>query len=78
MQQLSFKNRIASNYIITTALLIFVVFFVIYSIVKFSVYVKVNNDIKIEVAKHLKEIEVKENCVLSSEKSNGRKSSLTK
>ena len=64
MQQLSFKNRIASNYIITTALLIFVVFFVIYSSVKFSVYIKVNNDIKAEVAKHLKEIEVKENCVL--------------
>ena len=64
MQQLSFKNRIASNYLITTALLIFVVFFVIYSIVRFSVYIKVNNDIKNEVAKHLKEIEVKENCVL--------------
>jgi len=64
MQQLSFKNRIASNYIITTALLIFVVFFVIYAIVRFSVYVKVNNDIQIEVTKHLKEIEVKENCVL--------------
>jgi len=64
MQKLSFKNRIASNYIITTALLIFVVFFVIYSIVRFSVYVKVNNEIKLEVAKHLKEIEVKENCVL--------------
>ena len=64
MQQLSFKNRIASNYIITTALLIFAVFFVIYSIVRFSVYIKVNNDIKSEVSKHLKEIEVKENCVL--------------
>lgn len=64
MQQLSFKNRIASNYIITTALLIFVVFFIIYAIVRFSVYVKVNNDIKNEVAKHIKEIEVKENCVL--------------
>ena len=64
MQQLSFKNRIASNYIITTALLIFVVFFVIYYIVRFSVYIKVNSDIKTEVTKHLKEIEVKENCVL--------------
>lgn len=64
MQQLSFKNRIASNYLISTALLIFVVFCVIYAIVRFSVYVKVNNDIKLEVAKHLKEIEVKENCVL--------------
>ncbi|MGL2966102.1 ATP-binding protein [Flavobacterium sp. XGLA_31] len=64
MQQLSFKNRIASNYMITTALLIFVVFSVIYAIVKFSVYIRVNNDIQIEVAKHMKEIEVKENCVL--------------
>lgn len=64
MQQLSFKNRIASNYLISTALLIFVVFAVIYAIVRFSVYIKVNNDIKEEVAKHLKEIEVKENCVL--------------
>jgi len=64
MQQLSFKNRIASNYIITTALLIFVVFSVIYAIVKFSVYIRVNNDIQLEVTKHLKEIEVKENCVL--------------
>ncbi len=64
MQRLSFKNRIASNYLISTALLIFVVFCFIYAIVKFSINIKVNNDIKIEVARHLKEIEVKENCVL--------------
>jgi len=58
MPQLSFKNRIASHYIITTALLIFVVFFIIYSIVKFSVYSHVNTDISFEVEKHLTEIEV--------------------
>ncbi len=58
MQQLSFKNRIASHYILTTALLIFVVFFIIYSIVKFSVYSHVNNDITSEVDKHLSEIEI--------------------
>lgn len=58
MQQLSFKNRIASNYIVTTALLIFVVFFIIYSIVKYSVYSHVNNDITSEVEKHLREIEI--------------------
>lgn len=58
MLQLSFKNRIASHYIITTALLIFVVFFIIYSIVRFSVYSHVNTDINIEVEKHLTEIEV--------------------
>ena len=61
MQQLSFKNRIASNYIITTALLIFVVFFVIYSIVKLSVYNHLNTDISKEVKNHLNEIEVKDN-----------------
>ncbi|MFV8369775.1 sensor histidine kinase [Flavobacterium sp. LB2R40] len=58
MQQLSFKNRIASYYIITTALLIFAVFFIIYSIVEFSVYSHVNNDINTEIEKHLTEIEI--------------------
>ncbi|MFE3871647.1 ATP-binding protein [Flavobacterium sp. ZS1P70] len=61
MQQLSFKNRIASNYIITTALLIFVVFFVIYSIVKLSVFGHINYDIKNESQKHLSEIEIEGN-----------------
>lgn len=64
MRQLSFKNRIASNYIITTSLLIFVVFFLIYSSVRLSVYTHVNNNIRSEVEKHLSEIEIKENCVL--------------
>lgn len=64
MKPFSFKNRIAFNYIITTGLLIMVVFFALYSIVKYSIYVRVNNEIKNEVAKHLKEIEVIENCVL--------------
>lgn len=61
MQQLSFKNRIASHYIITTAILIFVVFFVIYSIVKLSVYNHLNTDISKEVKNHLNEIEIKDN-----------------
>ena len=56
MYSLSFKNRIASYYIITTALLIFVVYFTIYSIVKYNVYSDVNNDIMIEVENHLSEI----------------------
>lgn len=58
MQQLSFKNRIALNYIVTSALLIFVVFCIIYFIVKLSVYSHVNSDINIEVEKHLAEIEI--------------------
>lgn len=61
MQQFSFKNRIAFNYIITTALLIFVVFTVIYSIVRLSVYSHINSDISIEVGHHLKEIDISEN-----------------
>lgn len=64
MKQFSFKNRIAFNYIITTALLIFAVFFAIYSMVKFTINYKINTEIKSEVKKHLKEIEVIENCVL--------------
>ena len=59
MEQLSFKNRIAFHYIVTTALLIFVVFFAIYTIVRFSVYNHVNNDISKEVKNHLNEIEIK-------------------
>jgi len=78
MQQFSFKNRIASNYIITTALLILVVFFAIYSIVRFSVYVRVNNEIKTEVAEHLKEIEVIENCVLLIEEEEWKTSQFNK
>lgn len=58
MQQLSFKNRIASNYIITTALLIFVVFFVIYSIVKLSVFNHINYGIRSESQKNLLEVEI--------------------
>lgn len=61
MKKFSFKNRIASNYIITTGLLICVVFFAIYSIVKFSVYNHVNTDIAKEVQNHLNEIEIRNN-----------------
>lgn len=61
---LSFKNRIAFNYIFTTALLVIIVFFFIHYIVKFSVYKKVNTDVALEVNKHLGEIEIKDNCVL--------------
>lgn len=56
MVQLSFKNRIALNYIITTGLLILVVFSVIYSIVKHTVYSHIDENIKIEVQNHLDEI----------------------
>src|SRR3970040_2094065 len=63
MRPFSFKNRIAFYYIITTGLLIFVVFFSIYSIVKISVYSHINDDIKSEVNKHLTQIEIKGNHI---------------
>ena len=63
MNKLSFRNRIAFNYIITTGLLIFVVFCGIYLIVKFSVFSHINEDIKSEVAKHLSEIEINGNHI---------------
>lgn len=56
MGQLSFKNRIALNYIVTTGLLILVVFSVIYSIVKHTVYSHIDENIKIEIQNHLEEI----------------------
>lgn len=59
MLRLSFKNRIAFNYIVSTALLIFVVFIVIHHIVEISVYSQINADITEEVKKHSTEITVK-------------------
>jgi signal transduction histidine kinase len=58
MIQLSFKNRIALNYIITTGLLIVVVFSVIYSIVKHTVYNHIDKKIKVEIENHLAEIKI--------------------
>lgn len=49
----------AFYYILSTALLIFTVFFVIYYTVSMSVYNHVNQDIESEVSKHLSEIEIK-------------------
>lgn len=56
MFSFSFKNRIAFNYIVSTALLISIVFLVIFQIVKYSVYNHINSDIAVEVEKHLEEI----------------------
>lgn len=56
MPQLSFKNRIALNYIISTALLVAVVFVFIFSIVRWSVFNDVNADIKHEIKNHFKEM----------------------
>jgi signal transduction histidine kinase len=61
MQQFSFKNRIASLYIVTTALLIAAVFIVIYFSVSYNVYSHINDDITSESQKHLNEISISNN-----------------
>ena len=57
MLSFSFKNRIAFHYIISTGLLISVVFLGIYHIIDHSVNTHINEDIMDEVHKHLLEIE---------------------
>lgn len=61
MLKFSFRNRIAFYYIISTALLITIVFLVIYQMVSLSVFNHINDDIQNEVEKHLEEIEIDHN-----------------
>ena len=64
MAQLSFKNRIALNYIITTGLLILVVFSATYFTVKFTVYKHIDENLMIEIEDHLKEIKIENKKVI--------------
>jgi signal transduction histidine kinase len=59
MNDFSLKNRIAFHYIITTGVLILVVFLVIYGIVRVSIYSRINTTIKSEITECLKEIRIK-------------------
>lgn len=58
MFTLSFKNRLAFYYIITTAILVLVVFLSIYTMVRYSVYAHINKGITQEVEEHLSEVKV--------------------
>lgn len=49
MSAISFKYRIVRYYIITTALLIFAVFFAVYYSVKVSVYNRIDRDLQVEI-----------------------------
>jgi signal transduction histidine kinase len=57
MFQFSFKNRLAFNFLISTALIVAVLFVVIYSIVKYSIYTDINRDLKHEIAMHFSEMD---------------------
>ncbi|NDV94826.1 sensor histidine kinase [Dysgonomonas sp. 521] len=60
MKSLSFRNRIALNYIITTALLIGLVFVTIYVVVEFNVSGHLNEDLRREADRHSDEVEFKD------------------
>ncbi len=64
MTSLSFKNRIALNYILTTGLLVLVAFSAIYFIVKLSVYNRIDENLNIEIQDHLKEIKIENKKVI--------------
>ena len=60
MKSLSLRNRIALNYIITTALLIGLVFVTIYVVVEYRVSSHLNEDLQREVERHSNEVEFKD------------------
>ena len=64
MKLLSFKNRIALNYIVGTGLLVLAVFSAIYFIVKLTVYNHIDENLNIEVQDHLKEVKVENGVVI--------------
>ena len=55
---LSFKSRIALNYVVATAIVVAIVFFIIMIIVKTTVYYNVDNDLSFEADTHMKEIKI--------------------
>lgn len=57
----SFKNRIAFNYILSSSILIAIVFLSIFNIVKYSVNQHVNEEIQEELYKHLDDVTTDEN-----------------
>ena len=61
MNKFSLKNRIAFYYIISAAMLIFVVFFSIYSIVSLTVFNNVNEHLDFEVKEYEEKIRIAEN-----------------
>ena len=57
----SFKNRIAFSYILSSSILIAIVFVSIFTIVRYNVNQHVNGEIKEELLKHLDDVSTDEN-----------------
>ncbi|MDQ6530611.1 HAMP domain-containing sensor histidine kinase [Flavobacterium sp. LHD-85] len=64
MTSLSFKNRIALNYIVGTGLLILAVFSAIYFIVKLTVYNHIDENLNIEIQDHFKELKIEKGTII--------------
>jgi signal transduction histidine kinase len=61
MLSFSFKNRIAFNYILSSSILIAIVFISIFTIVKYSVNQHINEEIQEELYKHLDDVSTDSN-----------------
>ncbi len=61
MLSFSFKNRIAFSYILSSSILIAIVFISIFTIVKYNVNQHVNGEIREELIKHLDDVTTDEN-----------------
>jgi len=61
MLSFSFKNRIAFNYILSSSILIAIVFLSIFTIVKYSVNQHINEEIQVELYKHLDDVSTDSN-----------------
>lgn len=61
MFSLSYKNRIAFNYILSTALLVAGVFLVIYQVIHYSVDKHIDEEISEEIKKHLDDVTIDSN-----------------
>ncbi|PKP25381.1 MAG: two-component sensor histidine kinase [Bacteroidetes bacterium HGW-Bacteroidetes-2] len=60
---LSFRNRLAIYYMLATAIIIAVVFSIVYFIVESTVYQNLDNALSFEARKHTKEIKIKEDIL---------------
>ncbi|NCT17902.1 MAG: two-component sensor histidine kinase [Flavobacteriaceae bacterium CG_4_8_14_3_um_filter_34_10] len=60
---LSFRNRLAIYYMLATAIIIAVVFSIVYFIVERTVYQNLDNALYFEARKHTKEIKIKEDIL---------------
>ncbi len=61
MLSFSFKNRIAFNYILSSSILIAIVFFSIFFIVKYTINQHINEEIQEELYKHLDDVSTDSN-----------------